>query len=82
MKAPLSGGPVDGEISDVGDRPPDQVDVEVASEEPPWRPIQPGEQFPEEQFEKHRYVLSNVNGDPDASEPRAKYSYLHKLPEE
>jgi hypothetical protein len=31
--------------------------------------------------ETHRYVLSNADG-PTAPEPRARYTYLHKLPKD
>lgn len=82
MQGILTGGPVDGEIRDVGTRPPPNIDVEAPVEgDDELRPIPPGGEFPEMLFEMHRYVLSNVEGDPTAPEPRAKYSHQGKLPE-
>ena len=78
MEAILSGGPADGEVREVGMRPPDHIDVEVTvdllAEIPESGAYQPST------FEKHRYVLDNVSGDPKAPEPRAKYSWRHRLP--
>lgn len=81
MQALLVGGPNDQEVRDVSDRPPSYIDVEVDGG-PPWEPIPEGGEFPQAVWEKHRYVLSNVESDPKAPEPRARYTYLHKLPED
>ena len=81
MRAVLTGGPVDGEIREVGDPPPDHIDVEVPVEgDDNVVPIPPGVEYPETEFENHRYVLDNVDGNPRAAEPRAKYSWRHRLP--
>ena len=79
MRAILSGGPVDGEIREVPRRPPAHIDVEVEPEDEDFEPIPPGGAFPEMTFERHRYVLSNV--DP-LEDPQAKYSYLQRMPSE
>jgi hypothetical protein len=81
MQALLVGGPNDQEVSSIPDRPPPHIDVEV-DVGPPWEPIPPGGEFPQAVWETHRYVLSNVEGNPTAPEPRARYTYLHKPPED
>jgi hypothetical protein len=81
MHALLVGGPSDQEVRSVPDRPPSHLDVEV-DVGPPWEPIPPGGEFPQAVWETHRYVLSNVEGYPTALEPLARYTYLHKLPED
>ncbi len=81
VQALLIGGPNDQEVRNVPDRPPAHLDVEV-DVGPPWEPIPPGGEFPQAVWETHRYVLSKVDGYPTAPEPRARYTYLHKLPEQ
>jgi hypothetical protein len=81
VQALLVGGPSDKEVRSIADRPPSHLDVEV-DVGPPWEPIPPGEEFPQAVWETHRYVLSNVDGDPTAPEPRARYTYLHRLPKD
>jgi hypothetical protein len=49
---------------------------------PPWEPIHEGGEFPAGAGQKHRYVLSNTDSNPNAPEPRARYLYQHKLPED
>jgi hypothetical protein len=81
VQALLVGGPADQEVRDIVDRPPPNIDVEV-DVGPPWRPVAEGEEFPAAVWETHRYALSSVDGNPAAPEPRARYTYLHKLPED
>jgi hypothetical protein len=81
VQALLVAGPNDQEVRDVPDRPPPHIDVEV-DVGPPWKPIPEGGEFPQAVWETHRYVLSSVDSDPNAPEPRVRYTYLHKVPED
>jgi len=80
VQALLIGGPNDHTLRDVPERPPAHIDVEVDIG-PPWEPISEGQEYPSAVWERHRYVLSSVNSDPEAPEPRARYTYLHRLKE-
>jgi len=81
MQALLVGGPNDQEVRDVPERPPSHIDVEV-DVGPPWQPIPEGGEFPQAVWATHRYVLSGADSNPNAPEPRARYTHLHKLPED
>jgi hypothetical protein len=78
MQALLKGGPVAGEIRPVDEPPPHHIDVEVT--EDPLLDVPEGGEYQHASFVAHRYVLSGVNGDQRAPEPRAWYSWLQRLP--
>jgi len=78
-EAILKDGPADGKRQPVADPPPRHLDVEVRIDIDPVE-IPAGGEYPEAVFETHRYVLSNYDADPKATEPRATYSWQGRRP--